>query len=125
LIYSAITLQHISDKKIIEKFLSEFIRIVKPQGYIIFSLPTVKAYSFLKEKLLAFRGYIFNFLILLCSPNYIYTFLKISPYMKMNSLTSKRVINIYNKEADLLETELPGTINTRYFFKKKKLKANE
>jgi ubiquinone/menaquinone biosynthesis C-methylase UbiE len=40
LIYSNIVLQHVPSKKVIRSYLTEFVRILKPNGLIVFQLPS-------------------------------------------------------------------------------------
>lgn len=117
LIYSSITLQHISNSNDIKQFLREFLRIVKPKGFIIFYLPSVKSYSYLTNFFLYLRGTLFNILSSVISEQRLFNTFRLSPYMTMNYLKSNLVLEIF--KIKLIYLENPNSLNTRYFFRKK------
>jgi ubiquinone/menaquinone biosynthesis C-methylase UbiE len=103
-IYSGIVLQHMPNKKLIYKYLLEFNRILKPNGLLVFQLPSKIPYQYRLQpirklyKLLKFIGF---------SDNYLYNKLKLYP-IKMtaiNSLKLKKFLEINNFIVKKIESD--------------------
>ncbi len=116
---SLITLQHIPDKKIIQTYLREFIRILKLGGILYFQLPSVPGFSKIKSILLQIRGKIYYLLTSLGIPKeFCFRRLRIMPFMHMNHLPKNEVEAIFGGQAKILQTYDDNTINQRYLIQK-------
>jgi len=86
-IYSGIVLQHMPNKKTIYKYLLEFNRILKPNGLLVFQLPSKIPWQFKLQpirklyKLLKFIGF---------SDNFLYNKLRLYP-IKMTAILDKKL----------------------------------
>ena len=94
LIYTSLTLQHIPDKKLINSYITEFIRILKNKGLLVFQLPSqlnqkskfhihCKIYKILKK--------------IGIKKQFIYKKLHLYP-MRMNSIPKKEIIELLLKQ---------------------------
>jgi ubiquinone/menaquinone biosynthesis C-methylase UbiE len=120
LVYSYIVLQHIPKRKLIEKFLMEFIRVTRPGGIIYFQLPTIRKRSLFLIGILTFRGKIFHLLTKFgFSGDFCFKYLKLAPHMYMSYISSKEVIRFLSKKVELLKIKKDKSTSTIYLFQKK------
>jgi ubiquinone/menaquinone biosynthesis C-methylase UbiE len=117
LIYSNITLQHIADKKTIELFIYEFIRVLRNDGILIFQLP----YHIPKKYKIQPKRRLYGFLKKLGMNNkFLINKLHLSP-MVMNYLEKEKILKIIKKSnANLIDikshTSTRGGIKSYVYF---------
>jgi ubiquinone/menaquinone biosynthesis C-methylase UbiE len=96
LIFSILTLQHISRKELIIDYLKEFKRILKPNGIIYFQLPTINQFSLVKRCFMSVRACGYYILTGIgMSPIWCYQKFKLYPRMSMNYLESATIQSIF------------------------------
>ena len=118
-IYTNIVLQHIPDKKIIRNYLKEFLRILKPNGVLMFQLPSVPDYTWIKSILCKVRESIYYFCVNLgVSKKFCFSYLKLVPYMYMNHIASNEIKNLFFGKATILKIEKDKSVKTRYLIQK-------
>ncbi len=98
-IYSAIVLQHLPNKKIIKSYLLEFNRILKPNGLLVFQLPSKIPWQF---KLQAIRKIYKLLKFLNFSNNFLYNKLKLYP-IKMTAISDKKLKEFLEKNNFLVK----------------------
>ncbi|AXV36709.1 MAG: hypothetical protein CIT01_00115 [Methanobacterium sp. BRmetb2] len=118
MIYSDIVLQHIDDKKLIKAYISEFIRILKYRGLLVFQLPS---YIPIKHRF-QIRRRTYSYLRFLgISKDILYFKLGLHPIL-MNFIPTKEVISFIKKNnAKILKIdtfEHTSYINNIYFITK-------
>ena len=119
LIYSSITLQHVPSRKVIKQYIEEFLRVLKPEGILYFQLPQVRGYSLLWNFILKIRSLFFHFLVMIgVSRNFVFKYLHIGPYMKMNYITENEIRAIFNGLAQVIKVNDVGKVTSSYFVKK-------
>jgi len=93
MIYCRLVLQHIPDKLIIKSYISEFMRVLKEKGLLVFQLPS---YIPLTRRL-RLTGHLYNFFKFIgFSKKLLYNKMKLSP-MIMNFIPKKEVNQLLNK----------------------------
>lgn len=121
-IFSLITLQHVPDKKQIEAYLSEFLRILKTEGLLYFQLPSIPNYPLYKEILLKFRSKLYYLFTdkLGFSKKFCYYYLKLAPFMHMSYLKSSDIKRIFTNKDQRIKINVfnDNSINTVYLIQK-------
>jgi SAM-dependent methyltransferase len=120
LVYSELTLQHIPDTDVIEGFVQEFVRILKPGGVLYFQLPSRPRYGNLKKSILKLRGNLYYNLTALGVPkDFCFSSLKLAPYMQMSHLPSEKLAELLKEQAEILGIFEGNTVDTKYVVRKK------
>lgn len=115
LVYSNIVLQHIPTKDS-RRYISEFIRILKPGGYLYFQLPSYippihriqprrRLYAIMRR--------------LGLSSEFLWQRMKIMP-IRMMSLPSDEIARIIGKDAKIFDIRFPKAYGTKYLIQKTK-----
>jgi len=120
LVYSFITLQHVSSREAIIGYLREFLRVLKPGGVLYFQLPTVRDYGVMRSALLRARALVYGLLVRLGVPGELCFFrLRLAPYMHMNHIPSTEVRALLEPAAAELHIENDRRTDTAYYLRKK------
>lgn len=121
-IFSLITLQHVPDKKRIESYLLEFLRILKTEGLLYFQLPSIPNYSLHKKILLKFRSRLYYLFTdkLRFSKKFCYYYLKLAPFMHMSYVKSSDIKRIFTNKDQRIKINVfnDNSINTAYLIQK-------
>ena len=113
-IYSNITLTHIPQEVAIEAYIRDFVRVLKPNGYMLFQLPT-SVPLFLRIKL---RRHVYHILKLVrVPPAFLHDKLGLNP-IKIMQVPKTRVISWMSPGAEIIEVLGEGGTGTRYLAKK-------
>jgi SAM-dependent methyltransferase len=105
LVCSKIVLQHLPDKKLIESYLQEFVRVLRPGGLLVFQLPS---YIPLRNRIQV-RRKIYGLLKRLgIREALLYKTLGLNP-MRMNFLGKVRVENVLQRAGSSLLADIPNT----------------
>ncbi len=113
-VFTDIVLQHIPDRKIIKRYLFEFVRITKKNGIIRFQLPSALPVT-LRYK---YRRVLYHSLSPFgFSPGFLYTKLKLNP-MKMNFIPVHEIVELLSERAALLSIREPQSPYTTYVYMK-------
>ena len=113
-IYSNVTLQHIPQKDVIGAYLREFVRVLRPNGYMLFQLPT--GVPILRR--IKLRRYLYRALSLTgVSPNFLYHTLKLHP-IKVVQASKEQVISWLSPGTRILDIRGEGRVDTQYLAQK-------
>jgi SAM-dependent methyltransferase len=120
LVYSEITLQHIPDVELIESFIKEFVRVLKPKGILYFQLPSRQEYSPMIESALKLRGLVYYGLTGIGVPKgFCFSKLRIAPYMQMSHISMERICKVLNGDAEILGIYERNSRETTYVVRKR------
>jgi ubiquinone/menaquinone biosynthesis C-methylase UbiE len=114
-VYSTWTLAHIPDRAMIEAYVRDFVRVLRPQGYALFHLPT--HLSVLQR--IKVRRHIYRFLRSVgVSPHFLYYKLQLHPNRVMH-VPSSRVTSWVEPQAQVVEVSSDGSIYSQYLVRKR------
>ena len=116
LIYSNITLMHLPYVSTIEKYVREFVRLLKPGGYMLFHLPThIPVFRRIKLRRPLY------YLLESCgiSPSFLYYRLKLHP-IKITPVPKSLVVRWLSPETQLIEVVGVAGPTTRYLAQKRR-----
>lgn len=112
-VYSNITLMHLPQERAIERYVRDFIRVLKPGGYTLFQLPT--RLPLLRR--LKVRRHLYHALRLAGAPATSLYRLGLHP-IKVRQVASSRVAEWVSGEARVLYVTLDGSPHTRYLIQR-------